>query len=143
MSQSYHNSPTKEQVKTKLYAALCIVTVILLYVFLEAVLGITCPIKWITGISCAGCGMSRAWVSVFHLNIERAMYYHPLFGLPPVILIVYLFKKKINVKFYKVFMFTSLALFVIVYLFRIFEGGSIVVFKPQENLLFRILGKFN
>ena len=26
--------------------------------------GITCPIKYITGISCPGCGMTRAWLSL-------------------------------------------------------------------------------
>ena len=34
-----------------------------LYAVMEAV-GITCPIKFLTGISCMGCGMSRAWMAV-------------------------------------------------------------------------------
>ena len=32
----------------------------LLYLAIES-LGVTCPILYLTGIACAGCGMSRAW----------------------------------------------------------------------------------
>ena len=32
--------------------------IVLFYVVLEG-LGVTCPIRFLTGVSCAGCGMSR------------------------------------------------------------------------------------
>ena len=51
-------------------------------------LGIGCPIKYATGISCIGCGMTRAWLSLLHLDIRGAFYYHPAFFLPPLVLIV-------------------------------------------------------
>lgn len=43
-----------------------VAAVVVLYVILES-FGVTCPIKYITGISCAGCGMSRAWIALLHL----------------------------------------------------------------------------
>lgn len=43
-----------------------VAAVVVLYVILES-FGVTCPIKYITGISCAGCGMSRAWIALMHL----------------------------------------------------------------------------
>ncbi|WP_373689128.1 DUF2752 domain-containing protein [Clostridium sp. YIM B02551] len=52
--------------------------VTLLYAILRVV-GIGCPIKFLTGISCAGCGMTRAWIRVIHLDFKGAFYYHPLF----------------------------------------------------------------
>jgi hypothetical protein len=120
-----------------------VTAVVVLYVILKR-FGVTCPIKYITGISCAGCGMSRAWVSLLHFNIHDAFMYHPLFFLPPVVVIVMLFKSKINIKFYKIFMFTMAGAFVIVYLYRMFIGtGDIVVFEPQNNILFRIIRKLN
>lgn len=120
-----------------------VTAVVVLYVILES-FGVTCPIKYITGISCAGCGMSRAWISLLHFNIHDAFMYHPLFFLPPVVVIVMLFKSKINIKFYKIFMFTMTGAFVIVYLYRMFIGtGDIVVFEPQNNILFRIIRKLN
>ena len=60
-----------------------VAAVVVLYVILES-FGVTCPIKYITGISCAGCGMSRAWIALLHFNIHEAFMYHPLFFLPPV-----------------------------------------------------------
>lgn len=120
-----------------------VAAVVVLYVILES-FGVTCPIKYITGISCAGCGMSRAWIALLHFNLHEAFMYHPLFFLPPVVVIVMLLKSKINIKSYKIFMFTMAGAFVIVYLYRMFIGtGDIVVFEPQNNILFRIIRKLN
>ena len=58
-------------------------TIAVFYLILESVFGITCPILFLTGISCAGCGMSRAWIALLHFNIHEAFMYHPLFFLPP------------------------------------------------------------
>ena len=113
--------------------------VVVLYVVLEN-LGITCPIKFFTGISCAGCGMSRAWLSVLRLDMAGAFRYHPLFFLPTVVLVVRLLKSKINIKVYKIFMFTIVAAFVIVYMYRMIWGeGDIVVFKPEDSIIWRII----
>ena len=61
-----------------------------------------------------------------------------------VVVIFMLLKSKINIKFYKIFMFTMAGAFVIVYLYRMFIGtGDIVVFEPQNNILFRIIRKLN
>ena len=123
---------------------ICAVTaVVVLYTAMESI-GITCPIKFITGISCAGCGMSRAWMAFLHLDIAKAFAYHPLFWLVPIAVIVLLCKSKINIKFYKIFMFTIAGAFVIVYLYRMFIGdGNVVVFEPQNNIVFRIIRKLN
>ena len=123
---------------------ICAVTaVVVLYTAMESI-GITCPIKFITGISCAGCGMSRAWMAFLQLDIAKAFAYHPLFWLVPIAVIELLCKSKINIKFYKIFMFTIAGAFVIVYLYRMFIGtGDIVVFEPQNNILFRIIQKLN
>ena len=123
---------------------ICAVTaVVVLYTAMESI-GITCPIKFITGITCAGCGMSRAWMAFLQLDIAKAFAYHPLFWLVPIAVIVLLCKSKINIKFYKIFMFTIAGAFVIVYLYRMFIGtGDIVVFEPQNNILFRIIQKLN
>ena len=123
---------------------ICAVTaVVVLYTAMESI-GITCPIKFITGISCAGCGMSRAWMAFLQLDIAKAFAYHPLFWLVPIAVIVLLCKSKINIKFYKIFMFTIAGAFVIVYLYRMFIGdGNVVVFEPQNNIVFRIIRKLN
>ena len=116
-----------------------VAVVVVLYVILES-FGVTCPIKYITGISCAGCGMSRAWIALLHFNIHDAFMYHPLFFLPPVVVIVMLLKSKINIKIYKIIIFTIIIMFAIVYICRlIWSGDDVVVFEPEKNILFRII----
>lgn len=53
-----------EKKENRVHIVSAIAVVVLLYLILEG-FGITCPIKFLTGISCAGCGMSRAWIAVF------------------------------------------------------------------------------
>ena len=91
----------KRKSHRRIEAITSVAAVVVLYVILES-FGVTCPIKYITGISCAGCGMSRAWIALLHFNIHEAFMYHPLFFLPPVVVIVMLLKSKINIKIYKI-----------------------------------------
>lgn len=123
---------------------ICAVTaVVILYTAMESI-GITCPIKFITGISCAGCGMSRAWIAFLRLDMAKAFEYHPLFWLPPIAVIVLLCKSKINIKIYKIIIFTIIIMFAIVYICRlIWSGDNVVVFEPQNNILFRIIRIIN
>lgn len=119
------------------------ITAVLAVVFFYALLqcfGITCPIKWVTGISCAGCGMTRAWLALLRLDFAQAFYYHPLFWLPPVaIVLIYLNSKK-NIKFYKISMLLIIGLSAIVYLYRMLWGSDdIVVFRPGDGVLWRVI----
>lgn len=111
----------------------------LLYLVFSLV-GIGCPIKFITGISCAGCGMTRAYKALLHLDFARAFYFHPLFWLVPVDVVFSILKNKISIKFYKSVIFTSTVAFVIVYLYRMIWGADdIVVFRPSESVIYRVI----
>ena len=50
--------------------------------------GLPCPIKYMTGISCAGCGMTRAVLSAIGGEFSRAFYYHPLWFLVPIVAVI-------------------------------------------------------
>ena len=128
-------------------ALLAIGAVALLYgIFYIA--GIGCPIKFITGLSCAGCGMTRAYLSLLKLDFAEAFYYHPLFMLPPLALLLVLIKKRLPGKLYLISMFTITGAFLIIYLVRLFDPNDmVVVFEPKEGLFYRIIvfvgGVFN
>lgn len=101
-------------------------------------MGITCPILFMTGVSCAGCGMTRAWLSLLRLDLQAAFYYHPLFWLPALIMILLLLDKRIVKQWYWLWA----ALFLLVYGIRMFTGqGDIVVFRPEEGFLFRVIAR--
>lgn len=61
---------------------------------------IPCLIKLATGIPCPGCGMTRAYVNLFSLNIAAAFRLHPMFWSVPILALYYLtdgqlFKNKV------------------------------------------------
>ena len=96
--------------KQLLDAAGAILAVVLLYLFFHLT-GIGCPIKFLAGISCPGCGMTRACFSVLCLHFGQAFYFHPLVYALPLALLVYLLRRRISKKIYKILIFTFIALF--------------------------------
>ena len=93
--------------------------VLILYLVLFA-LGIGCPLKYLSGISCAGCGMTRACMSALRLELSQAFAYHPLWiGLPVVFPLLIFFKiKKMNRAFYAL-AFSAAAVMLAVYFYRL------------------------
>lgn len=128
-----------EKRKNQLQALVAVMAVVCLYAFMQ-MLGITCPIKYMTGISCAGCGMTRAYLSLLHLDIGGAFAYHPLFWLVPIMFFTIWKKQKIKPVYYKVILTIAIFLFLAIYIYRIVQGdGDVVVFKPEEGMIIRFL----
>ena len=80
-----------------------------------------CIYKNLFGYPCPACGITRAWISFFTLDIKKAFYYHPLFLFLPLVLMVYIFKerpfwKRINDS--KIFWISILASIIICYIIR-------------------------
>ena len=73
----------KEKLFSCLIFALCIFALWLFH--------IPCPVKWITNLPCPGCGMTRAYICVLHLDMAGAFRMHPMFWSMP-ILVAYFFK---------------------------------------------------
>ena len=74
-----------------------IIAIILVFVY-AAVLYFTpidCPFKMLFKIPCPGCGMTRAWLSVFSLNLLKAFSYHKMFWSVPVLFAGFLLDGKI------------------------------------------------
>ena len=111
------------------------------YIIIE-MLGVTCPIKFITGISCAGCGMSRAWLSLLRGDISAAFFYHPLFWLPVPAAVILLLWRRLPRKAARGSMGVICALFCIVYVVRLFSPeNTVVVFAPEEGAVFRLFSR--
>lgn len=102
------------------------ITITAVYVVLH-ILNIGCPIRFITGISCAGCGMTRAWLSVLELNFLQAFHFHPLFWTVPVISFVYLVRKRISNRTLRFVKGITIILFTTVYIMRMLNPEDTVV----------------
>ncbi len=119
-----------------------VISIILIYsVF--TVTGIGCPIKFLTGVSCAGCGMTRATVALLEGRYRAAFHYHPLVLLPYIALILYLFRKRFSERIRRSMLIAIVVLFLDVYLYRLlYADQDIVVFEPEKGAVFRILSYF-
>lgn len=104
----------------------------LVLLFME-VSGIGCPIKWFTGISCAGCGMTRAVFFAVQLQFSKAFYYHPLFWMLPFLVPLFLVRERLSRKMRKGITWTVAICFVAVYLFRLLDPENAVVTIELEN----------
>ena len=119
---------------------LAVLAVVALYLFLDFV-GIGCPIKFVTGIPCAGCGMTRAWFSLMRGDISGAFYYHPLFALPVVFIIVWILRKKekISSLVYRTILVIGVLIFIAAYIIRLFIPDAVVEIDIRNGLIGHIL----
>lgn len=116
-----------------------IAAIIVFYLILE-LLGVTCPILYVTGVSCAGCGMSRAWLSLLRLDLAAAFSYHPLFWLPVPTAVLVLLRRRVPERAYRWGLIAVCVLFLAVYLYRqIFLEDGVVVFRPDQGLAARVI----
>ena len=123
-------------------AAGAVLAVVLLYLFFHLT-GIGCPIHFVTGVSCPGCGMTRAAFALLRLHFADAWHYHPLIYTLPFALLLYLFRKRIPKRIYQICVFTFIALFVSIYLVRICDPtNDIVEFHPEQGFIFRTIKYF-
>lgn len=116
-----------------------IAAIVLFYVVLEA-FGVTCPILFLTGISCAGCGMSRAWMALLRGDPAGAFAFHPLFWLPVPAAALLLLRGKIPPRTFRRGAGIVCALFLVVYLVRMLAPEDhVVVFQPSQGLIGRVI----
>lgn len=103
-------------------------------------MGITCPILFLSGVSCAGCGMTRAWISLLMGDLAAAVSYHPLFWVPPLGVVLWLFESYLPRRTVAVLIWVGCALFFLVYLLRMADpNDAVVVFHPEEGWIARTL----
>ena len=149
--EKYEKSTKKReiwQMKYKKVSKLEILVYIVIGVMV--ILGIKifgCPIKFMTGISCPGCGMTRACISVFKGDFKESLRYNPMIILMPFMAILFVCNniKPIYNKYKKVIdkLWVIIGtIFIVTYLIRLIIGNNdIVVIDIRENILFRIIEK--
>ncbi len=115
------------------------VSVLTVLIFMK-ISKIGCPILYLTGIPCFGCGMTRACECLLRFDFEKAFYYHPLCYLMPVFLGICLCKDKINKNIFRALLWIAIFLFLLVYAIRIMDPENSLI-KPhiKEGLLYKLL----
>lgn len=68
----------------KRFLNIIILSILILFLFIIAIFPVNCIFKQFTGIYCPGCGMTRAFYEILHLNLFSAIYFNilsiPLFA---------------------------------------------------------------
>lgn len=101
---------------SKLAKDIAFFLVILVFLSLS---GIGCPIKSLIGISCPGCGMTRAWLAALTLRFDLALAYHPLFWLVPILFVIAYNKDRLRPRVYMAIMCLALVALIVVWLVRL------------------------
>lgn len=108
----------------------------------QMVLGIGCPIHFITGINCPGCGMSRALFRVLQLDFAGAFLFHPLWWVLLVWAVFWFLREsaRISPRTYNSFFWCFAIMFLAVYLFRLLDpANSLIRAAPHEGLVLRLI----
>lgn len=85
----------------------------------------------ITGVPCPACGMTRAYVALFRGDLSQAFYYHPLFLMPIIIIVISHNKIMANKKLFNGLVISLIIILLIVYIIRL-----ILLFPEKEPLTF-------
>lgn len=107
---------------------------ILLFLIITAVLGVLiitgiyqCPFRAILGIPCPSCGLTRSYLHAARLDFKNAFYYHPLWPVVGIALVIFLLYQFNIYKFSKKFNSIGLglvgAMMVICYAIRLITGS--------------------
>ena len=78
------------------------------------VVGYYCPIYWILGIPCPGCGMTRSLIAFVQGNFTKSFHFHALLIPSAILGLIYLFLKEHRNKV----IITWCTLMIIYYLYR-------------------------
>ena len=111
-----------------------------LYVAMFA-LGETCPIRYFWGISCPGCGMTRACLNALRLDFSAAFSYHPLWVfMPPAAIFAIVCRWRGWRRALRVGIIAVALALCAVYVLRMIQATSeVVVFAPKSGLLGRAI----
>ncbi len=114
-----------------------------LFLFLAAyAVFLGCPLRRITGLSCPGCGMSRALLAAVRLDFKSAFSFHPLFPVA-ILTILYACHKRAwhlpgNRLSSLILTVSVVGLFAAVWIFRLSTGDPVVAPDFSSSLLFRL-----
>ncbi len=86
-----------------------------------------------------GCGMSRATLALLRQDFATAFEMHPLVFIIPIIGILFLFHKKFSKKSKNIFAGVVAAIFIIVFVIRLFTGSEVVYIDPTKGFIYKAI----
>lgn len=113
---------------------------LVIYIFIMEITGIGCPIRYVTGIPCLGCGMTRACASMVQGHIGEAVQYHPLCLCLPEFALLAVLSPYLSANVRKISWGVVIFLFAAVYIIRLSEPADwIVQIEIERGKIYRII----
>ncbi len=111
------------------------------YTFVMHITGIGCPFKWLTGISCPGCGLSRSVVCARQLDFAGMVENHALMPLiVGLFIFILIFEDKCSKKVKNIVYISCLSSAMIYYIYRMFILQSDVLqFNIYDGVMYKII----
>lgn len=104
---------------------------------------IGCPTRFLTGICCPGCGMTRAVIHLCKGDAAGAIHYHPLVFTLPIIAVLFVLKDRINKVVLNSILAVIIVLFIAVYIIRLLDPNNEVVYVDfTKSIIYKIIGGF-
>lgn len=104
-----------------------------------------CPFRYFFGVSCPGCGMTRALLAAVFSDFKTAFSYHPLFPLViPVVLCMGLYTVygiRIPTRRLNVYLIFVAVLMVSVYVIRLIQHDPVIMPDFDASVFSRILSE--
>ncbi len=125
-----------------------ITTIFIIVVFIicmtSAFLGIyKCPLDYLGGIPCPMCGLTRAYIYVLKGDFVKAFYFHPLWPIIPIAIVIFLLYSigvlKLSKKAFDYSCFVLAILIAGCYVIRYVQGSPIVRIHIQDAFIIKIL----
>lgn len=119
------------RIPQKLGRKLLLLAAYAIFVGIMVAADVPCVFRRLTGVICAGCGMSRAWLSLLRLDLVSALEYHPMFWSVPVFLLYIFYDGRLfrNLRLNNWILFGLLGAFMLCYCIRliVFLGGNLTI----------------
>lgn len=103
-----------------------------------------CPARLIVGVPCPFCGMTRAFMSILHGNIADSFYYHPLWPVAIIAILIITFDSffSFNRKFMNISLTIISVMFLCCFIYRHLHNSPIVEINFSKSIIGRIFTVF-
>ncbi|MCR4591412.1 MAG: DUF2752 domain-containing protein [Lachnospiraceae bacterium] len=109
------------------------------FLAISRILGFACIIRHLTGYSCPGCGMTRAWIFFLSGYVREAFMFHPLFPLGIFLILIPVLEEKLPKRIFNAVYITIALLFLVVYIIRMVSGSPFLTHDYHNGLIWRSL----
>lgn len=120
---------------------------LIFFFLLLSVFGIkNCIIRFVFGLCCPACGITRAIINALQFNFSKSFYYHLFWPVVVMGFMVYILIEfkilKISKKKLLSYAYIITFLNLIYYFYRLFGKSSVVYFDFTESLIYKIITMF-